>query len=145
MAFMSAARFEQYQTMQAQIRNSPLFKAWGQFFDPNQYLFKAEYLLPFGQSHYARIFLQLLLEKEQLEIIQPGDTLLETTSGSGGRAAAVIATSLGYKIHIGIPAGGEKARELAIINAGGILHFTPAPDYVAGFPAFVKQFLDEQP
>ncbi len=102
-----------------------------------------EYKLPYGECHYARIFSQLIYQKECLGIIKPGDTLLETTSGSGGRAAAAIATALGYPIKIAVPAGGERARETAIEKAGAELHLTPAEAYVNGFPMFIKRFLAE--
>lgn len=145
MVCMSTARFSQYQFMISQAANSPLLMAQGKHFDQNDYYFKCEYALPHGASHYARIFLQLMFWKEMHGVIQPGDILLETTSGSGGRAAAEIATALGYTIHIGIPDGGEKTRVQAIENAGGIVHLTPAELYVAGFPEFVKGFLAENP
>ena len=114
-------------------------------FEGNYYHFKLEYRLPYGECHYARIFTNLLYLKECLGIIKPGDVLLETTSGSGGRAAAAVATALGYKIKIAIPAGGEKARENSIIQAGGELHLTPAEDYVNGFPSFIQNILNQNP
>lgn len=114
-------------------------------FEGNTYHFKLEYKLPYGECHYARIFAKLLYLKECLGIIKPGDTLLETTSGSGGRAAAAVATALGYQIKIAIPAGGEKKREEAIVKAGGELYLTPAEAYVNGFPEFIKDFLKENP
>lgn len=114
-------------------------------FEGNTYHFKLDYKLPYGECHYARVFTKLIYLKECLGIFNPGDTLLETTSGSGGRAAAAVATALGYKIKIAIPAGGEKAREEAILKAGAELHLTPAESYVNGFPDFIKTFLAEHP
>lgn len=111
----------------------------------NKFFFKLEYRNRYGACHYSRVFMYLMYIKEMLGIIKPGDTLLETTSGSGGRAAAAVAKALGYAIHIGIPLGGEKAREQAILDEGAILHYTPAEEYVSGFPKFVKNFLIENP
>ncbi len=114
-------------------------------FGENTFVFKLEYRNNHGACHYARVFAYLLFIKEMLGIVKPGDVLLETTTGSGGRAAAAIAKALGYAIHVGIPAGGEKARERAIEAEGAILHLTPAERYVDGFPRFVKEFLGQNP
>lgn len=114
-------------------------------FQGNTYYFKLDYKLGFGECHYSRVFAKLIFIKECLGIIKPGDVLLETTSGSGGRAAAAIATALGYYIKIAVPAGGEIAREQAIVKSGGELILTPKEDYVNGFPEFVKKFMSEHP
>lgn len=131
-----------YNQILGSVKNSPIKTIE---FEGNTYHFKLEYKLPYGECHYARIFSKLIYLKECLGIIKPGDTLLETTSGSGGRAAAAIAIALGYKIVIALPAGGEKAREEAILKTGAELVLTPAELYVNGFPEFVKQYLKENP
>jgi cysteine synthase len=136
---ISLERKNRYKKMFKEVSNTPLLKVeWNN----NTYFFKCEYQNNYGNCHYARVFAYLLYLKEMLGIIKPGDVLLETTSGSGGRAAAAVATALGYTIHIGLPAGGEKAREESIVKAGGILHLTPAEDYISGFPKFVSEFLE---
>lgn len=122
------------------VKNSPIETIE---FEGNTYHFKLDFKLPYGECHYARVFAKLIYLKECLGIITPGDVLLETTSGSGGRAAAAVAIALGYKIKIAIPAGGEKARESAIEEAGAELYLTPAEAYVNGFPEFIKNFLAE--
>lgn len=142
MATLTTARQSLYDQVLGSIKNSPIKTIES---EGNIYHFKLDYLLPYGECHYARIFSQLIYQKECLGIITPGDTLLETTSGSGGRAAAAIATALGYKIIIAIPAGGEKAREQAITKAGAELHLTPAEAYVNGFKMFILRFLATHP
>ncbi len=131
-----------YNEILGSVKNSPIETIE---FEGNTYHFKLDYKLPYGECHYARVFSKLIYLKECLGIITPSDTLLETTSGSGGRAAAAVATALGYKIKIAIPAGGEKARERAIEKAGAELYLTPAEAYVNGFPEFIKTFLAEHP
>jgi cysteine synthase len=123
-------------------KNSPIKSVE---FEGNTYHFKCDYLLPYGACHYARVFSKLIYLKECLGIIKPGDVLLETTSGSGGRAAAAVATAAGYPIRIAVPAGGERAREQAIVEAGGDLYLTPAEAYINGFPEFVSSFLKANP
>ncbi|MEJ0001685.1 MAG: pyridoxal-phosphate dependent enzyme [bacterium] len=139
---LSSKRQALYNQILGSVKNSPIKTIE---FEGNTYHFKLDYLLPYGECHYARVFSKLIYLKECLGIIKPGDILLETTSGSGGRAAAAVATALGYKIKIAIPEGGEKAREDAIIKAGAELHRTPAESYVNGFPEFIKKFLAEHP
>lgn len=139
---MNNQRKSLYNQILGAVRNSPIKKIE---FEGNTYHFKLDYMLPYGECHYSRIFAKLIYLKECLGIIKPGDTLLETTSGSGGRAAAAIATALGYKIKIALPAGGEKVREEAIIKAGGELFLTPAEAYLNGFPEFIKKTLNENP
>lgn len=131
-----------YNNILGSVKNSPITTME---FEGNTYHFKLDYMLPYGECHYARVFSKLIYLKECLGIIKPGDTLLETTSGSGGRAAAAVATALGYKIKIAVPAGGEKAREEAIVKAGGELYLTPAEAYVNGFPEFIKSLLAGHP
>ncbi len=138
---MNQNRKHLYENMFTEVRNSPVTTIE---FEGNTYHFKLDYKLPYGECHYSRVFLKLIYLKECLGIIKPGDVLLETTSGSGGRAAAAVATALGYQIKIAVPAGGEKARERAIEAAGGELLLTPAEAYVNGFPQYVRRFLAEK-
>lgn len=139
---LSAQRNALYNQILSEVKDSPIKSME---FEGNTYHFKCDYLLPYGECHYSRVFAKLIYLKECLGVIQPGDTLLETTSGSGGRAAAKVAIALGYKIKIAIPAGGEKAREDAIVAAGAELYLTPAEDYVNGFPEFIKTLLAKNP
>lgn len=139
---MDTARKALYNQILNAVSNSPIKTI---LFEGNTYHFKLEYKLPYGECHYSRIFAKLFYLKECLGIIKPGDILLETTSGSGGRAAAAIATALGYKIIIAVPAGGERAREIAIEKAGGEIRLTPKEAYVNGFPEFVKSLLKQNP
>ena len=139
---MNNERKALYNNILNAVKNSPIKTVE---FEGNTYHFKLDYKLPYGECHYSRIFAKLIYLKECLGIINPGDMLLETTSGSGGRAAAAIATALGYKIKIAVPAGGERAREIAIEKAGGEIYLTPKEAYVNGFPEFVKSFLKSNP
>ncbi len=139
---MNTQRKALYNNILNSVKNSPIQTIE---FEGNTYHFKLEYKLPYGECHYSRIFAKLIYLKECLGVIKPGDILLETTSGSGGRAAAAIATALGYKIKIAVPSGGELAREIAIEQAGGEICLTPKEAYVNGFPEFVKSFLKSNP
>lgn len=56
-----------------------------------------------GESHYDRCYLALLQALENEGTIQPGNTLLETSSGSAGISFAWIAKKLGYKSVVFMP------------------------------------------
>lgn len=139
---LSNERRALYARLLSSVKNSPVETVE---FEGNTFSFKCDYKLPYGESHYARVFSHLMFLKETSGIIKTGDLLLETTSGSGGRAAAAVATALGYRIKVAIPAGGEKAREDAIVRAGAELELTPAEAYVNGFPQFIKSFIGANP
>ncbi len=99
---------------------------------------------PWG-SHYDRVYLALFRYWESQGRIQPGDKVLETTSGSAGVSFAGIGRELGYHCIVAIPAGGERAREEAIKAQGAELIFTSAETYVSGFPDFLRRYLPDNP
>ncbi len=125
-----------------QIGNTPLIEFNGPVPNQNRIWIKLECNNPFG-SHYDRVYLSLFRHYEAQGLIKPGDTVIETTSGSAGVSFAGIGRLLGYKCLVAIPEGGEKAREDAIKREGAKLIFTPAKSYVSGFPRFIKRFLVE--
>jgi len=127
-------------TMLNQIGNTPLIEFSGSVPNNNRIWIKLECENPFG-SHYDRVYRKLFGHFVQNGLLQPGATVLETTSGTAGVSFAAIGRELGYKCLVAIPEGGERAREEAIKQAGAELIFTPAKDYVSGFPRFLKRYL----
>ncbi len=123
-----------------QIGNTPLIEFSGEVPNNNRIWLKLEYSNPFG-SHYDRVYLKLFEHFVREGLLEPGMTVLETTSGSAGVSFAAIGRLLGYKCQVAIPEGGEKAREEAIRKEGAELLFTPASEYVSGFPRFAKRYL----
>jgi cysteine synthase len=124
----------------SQIGNTPLIEFNRHVPNQNRIWIKLECENPFG-SHYDRVYLELFRHFERQGLLKPGDTVIETTSGSAGVSFAGIGRLLGYKCLVAIPEGGEKAREDAIKREGAELIFTPADAYVSGFPRFIKRFL----
>ncbi|MDP4007832.1 MAG: pyridoxal-phosphate dependent enzyme [Candidatus Peregrinibacteria bacterium] len=55
------------------------------------------------ESHYDRCYIKLLRALEEGGTIKPGDTLLETSSGSAGVSFAWLAKKLGYKPIVFMP------------------------------------------
>lgn len=140
---LSPERKQLYDALAEQIGNTPLVEHEGVLPNGNRLFVKQEFANGIGHSHYDRVYLRLFQEKERVGVIKPGSVLFETTSGTAGVSFAAIGKALGYECHVAIPAGGEKAREQAIQDAGGIVHLTPAEDYVNGFPEFIRNFPKE--
>ncbi|MFA4887401.1 MAG: pyridoxal-phosphate dependent enzyme, partial [Candidatus Nanoarchaeia archaeon] len=102
---------------------------------------------PYG-SHYDRVYLALFKFYEEQGLIRQGGKVIETTSGSAGVSFAGIGRCLGYECYVALPAGGERARERAVralLPNPDNLMFTPADQYVNGFPTFLKEYLAKHP
>lgn len=134
-----------YSSLETRIGHTPLIELYGVLPNGNRLFLKQEYENGVGHSHYDRVYLALMKEKERLGLISPGMNLFETTSGTAGVSFAAIGRELGYRCHVAIPAGGEKARERAIENEGAQLYLTPADQYVNGFIEFIRIFSRAHP
>lgn len=142
---MGAKRSELYEELGQRIGNTTLVLYVGEVPNGNNIWIKRECDNPFG-SHYDRVYLKLFRQYEKSGRIKPGDKVLETTSGAAGVSFAGIGKTLGYNCYVALPAGGEKAREDAIkeqLTSQDHLIFTPADQYISGFPTFLKTFLAE--
>src|SRR3989338_3719040 len=136
-------RMELYGELEKRIGRTPLVKFLGEVPNENAIYIKRECDNPFG-SHYDRVYLELFRHHEDSGNIQPGNKVLETTTGAAGVSFAGIGKKLGYDCYVALPAGGEKAREDAIkqqLPSEDHLILTPAEHYVSGFPNFLKRFL----
>ena len=125
----------------AKIGNTPLSRYEGFVPKGCSIHIKEERLNPVGYSHYDRVYKALIENFESTGKLRPGDTVVETTSGTAGISCAAICEIRGYKCKIIIPAGGEKAREDAIRAHGAEIIFSSAEAYVAGLPMRAKRHL----
>lgn len=136
-------REKQYKALERAIGNTSLVQYANELPNNNRIHIKRELDNPFG-SHYDRVYLDLFKYYEEKGIIKPGDKILETSSGSAGVSFAGIGKLLGYHCITAMPAGGEKARESAIIkqlqNKDDLI-LTPSQEYVNGFIGFLKEYL----
>lgn len=142
---VSPDRLEIYESLAEKIGDTPLIKYEGEVPDGNEIFLKLECDNQLGHSHYDRVYLKLFYEKEKLGLIHPGDNVFETSSGSAGISFAALGRELGYKCHVAIPAGGEKAREQATKEQGAQVYLTPAEKYINGFKEFIIGFMKEHP
>ncbi|MEK6927803.1 MAG: pyridoxal-phosphate dependent enzyme [Nanoarchaeota archaeon] len=140
---MNQERTRIYESIKSRIGNTPLVQYEGIVPNGNRIFIKRECDNPFG-SHYDRVYLALFKNYEEQGLIQPEQKVIETSSGSAGISFAGIGKILGYECYAAMPAGGEKAREEALLKqlpTPGHLILTPAEQYVNGFPRFIKRFL----
>ncbi|MDI1252141.1 cysteine synthase family protein [Thermomonas sp.] len=78
---------------------------------------KLEFMNPSG-SIKARIALYMVERAEQRGLLQPGDTIVEATSGNTGNALAMVAAVKGYRMLVVMPEGLSSER-VAISRAYG--------------------------
>lgn len=136
-------REEKYKILEDQCSNTPLLELKNLLPNNNNLFVKLESENALGNSHYMRVYLELIRHYEETGDIKPGQKLYDFTSGTSGIAMAAVGTLLGYQCEVGIPAGGEKAREKAILDwiPQEQLHFSDEKKYVDGAKSFNQRFL----
>lgn len=112
----------EYPTIESIIGNTPIVKL--QRINPNPsntILLKLEGQNPAG-SVKDRPALSMIAQAEARGDIQPGDSLIEATSGNTGIALAMAAAIKGYEMHLIMPDNMSQERKSAMTAYGAILH-----------------------
>jgi cysteine synthase A len=112
------------------IGNTPLIEVDG-------VLAKLEYLNPSG-SIKARIALYMIRRAEVEKRLRPGDTIVEATSGNTGNAMSMVASVLGYRMVVVMPAGLSPERT-AISRAFGAEIVTVGDFHVEEALAYARE------
>lgn len=85
---------------------------------------KCEFLNP-GGSVKDRIGYNMVLHAQQDGTIQPGDTLIEPTSGNAGIGIALAAAVMGYNMIITMPEKMSHEKQVVLESLGATIYRTP--------------------
>lgn len=114
-----------FPTIEAYIGETPLVRLQRLVKEPtNKVLLKLEGNNPAG-SVKDRPALAMIREAEARKEIQPGDTLIEATSGNTGIALAMVAAIRGYRMILIMPESATAERKAAMAAYGA--EFIPVP------------------
>lgn len=85
---------------------------------------KCEFLNP-GGSVKDRIGYRMVVKAQEAGTIQPGDTLIEPTSGNAGIGIALAGAVLGYHVIITMPEKMSREKQVVLESLGAIIYRTP--------------------
>ncbi|MGH9794819.1 MAG: PLP-dependent cysteine synthase family protein [Candidatus Acidiferrales bacterium] len=138
----SATRF----SVLEQIGNTPLLRLEraGREFPHVEFYGKAEWFNP-GGSVKDRAALAMIREGERSGELQPGKTILDSTSGNTGIAYAMIGAALGYPVKLCLPANASPERKRMLRAYGAETIFTPAEEGSDGAIRRVREIFAAAP
>ncbi len=125
------------------IGRTPLVKLRPVTADSADVYVKLEYYNP-GGSIKDRIALQMVREAAEAGLIKPGDTLIEATSGNTGIGIALVASALGYRSVIVMPANMSKERQTLVSAYGAELVLTDPSLGMTGAIARMEELIAER-
>ena len=107
-------------------------------------LVKLEYFNP-GGSVKDRIALAMIEDAENKNILKPGATIIEPTSGNTGVGLAWVGISKGYKVILTMPETMSQERRSLLKAFGAILELTPGDKGMTGAIRRAKELQDSIP
>jgi len=124
------------------IGNTPLLGL--ERFCPEHNVFaKCEFMNPISLKD--RPILQIILDAEEQELLKPGDTLIEVTSGNTGMAVAWISAVRGYNAILVMSEIQSIERRRIMSSFGAEIILTPASEGTAGARVKLKEILKDNP
>jgi cysteine synthase A len=98
-----------------------------------------------GGSVKDRIALAMIEAAEREGKLQPGDTIVEPTSGNTGIGLALVAAVKGYRLIITMPDDVSSERQVLLRNYGAEVVLTPARRLMQGAVERARQIVAENP
>ena len=105
---------------------------------------KLEYFNPAG-SVKDRIALAMITDAEEKDLLKPGGTIIEPSSGNTGIGLAAVGTARGYRVKVVLPASLSVERRALIQAYGGEVILTPGPLAIKGSIAYAEQLHEADP
>jgi len=124
------------------IGNTPLLRLGRLCPDVKVYA-KCEFMNPFSVKD--RPVLQIILDAEEAGRLEPGSTLIETTSGNTGMAVAYVGALRGYRAMLVMSEIQSRERVQVLQALGAELVLTPAAEGTAGARRRMEAILAEHP
>ncbi len=113
--------------------------------NPNVSIFaKLEGFNPTG-SIKDRIALKMIEDAERNELLTPGKTIIEPTSGNTGIGLAIIGVIKGYPVEIVMSSAVSVERRQIIRAYGATVRLTPAEEGTDGAIRMARRLVQEQP
>jgi cysteine synthase B len=128
------------------IGNTPLLRLerLGRNYPNAEFYGKAEWLNP-GGSVKDRPALEMIREAERAGRLQPGQTILDATSGNTGIAYAMIAAASGYRVKLCLPASASEERKEILAAYGAEIVLTPGDEGSDGAIMRAKEIIAAEP
>ena len=128
------------------IGNTPLLRLerLGRNYPNAEFLGKAEWLNP-GGSVKDRPALEMIRDAERTGRLQPGQTILDATSGNTGIAYAMIAAASGYRVKLCLPASASEVRKKILAAFGAELVITPGEEGSDGAIFRAREIIAAEP
>jgi len=131
-----------YNDLTEMIGRTPLLQL-NQLSQTHQIFAKCEFMNPLSLKD--RPVLQIITDAEMDGRLQPGNTLIEATSGNTGMAVAAIAAIKGYKAVLVMSEIQSLERRMVLKALGAELVLTPAEQGTKGSREKLKQLLQDNP
>ncbi|HEU5349355.1 MAG TPA: cysteine synthase A [Ktedonobacterales bacterium] len=98
-----------------------------------------------GFSVKDRIAVSMIQEAEKADILKPGMTIIEPTSGNTGIGLAWVAAARGYRCILVMPETVSMERRMVLKRLGAAVVLTPAAQRMNGSIAKVKELQEQTP